>query len=215
MLFTWDMVLYWCGRHTAIYLDIILNFNFEQCWMLTIFVWLQRCISPIYQSFSCCLQNVIITPGVNIPPIKNSSITECSCHWQVFHLLYINTFPNITYILYISIFCTLHVMIGFDFRGYSPFHSDSESHVDRGAKSNCRHRVKHINIALNGSKKIHFSVNLLIILTQERISETENQWFTVERVAFAWTGTLKTIYLGGKMTAEIERDWFLFSYNMS
>ena len=100
MLFTWDMVLYWCGRHTAIYLDITLNFNFEQCWMLTIFMWLQRCISPIYQSFSCCLQNVIITPGVNIPPIKNSSITECSCHWQVFHLLYINTFPNITYILY-------------------------------------------------------------------------------------------------------------------
>ena len=119
-------------------------------------MWLQRCLSPIYQSFSCYLQNVSITPGVNIPPIKNSSITECSCHWQVFHLLYINTFPNITYILYISIFCTLHVMIGFDFRGYSPFHSDSESHVDRGAKSNCRHRVKHINIALNRSNNLLF-----------------------------------------------------------
>ena len=89
--------------------------------------------------------------------------------------------------------------IGYDFRGYSPFNSDSESHVDWCAKSNRRHRVKHINIALNRSKKLHFSVNLLIILTQERISETENQWFTVERVAFAWTGTLKTIYLGGKL----------------
>ena len=119
----------------------------------------------------------------------------------------INTIPNIPYSMLNQSVC--------DFRVYSPFHSDSESHVDWCAKSNCRHRVKHINIALNGSKKLHFSVNLLIILTQERISETENQWFTVERVAFAWTGTLKTIYLGGKMTAEIERDWFLFSYNMS
>ena len=102
----------------------------------------------------------------------------------------------------------------YDFRGCSPFHSDSESHVDWCAKSNCRHRVKHINIALNRSKKLHFSVNLLIILTQERISETENQWFTVERVAFACTGTLKTIYL--RIITEILRlrlhDWLIYFF---
>lgn len=155
-------------------------------------------------------------PSVNIPQIKYYSITEYLCHWQVFHLL----FPISHTILYIEkyIFWILYVsciiQIGYDFRSYSPFHSDSESHVDRCAKSNCRHRVKHINIALNRSNKLNFSVNLLIILTQERISETENQWFTVERVAFACTGTLKTMYLGNITELQFWlHDWLIYVFS--
>jgi hypothetical protein len=37
--------------------------------------------------------------------------------------------------------------------------------------------------------------NIHDMQTLERKVETENQWLTVARVALAWTGTLKMMYL--------------------